>query len=70
MGMVGQLIERPSELKGDPIPPQVKGICPPDPDDDDKDNKTAKRRSVVYEDKRKRSNHFGHKYKFIRGSAY
>ncbi|PKC65861.1 hypothetical protein RhiirA1_536012 [Rhizophagus irregularis] len=78
MGMVGQLIERPSELKGDPIPPQVRSICPPDDDDDDdkKDNNnTAKKRSLkAYKNYYKRSdvpNHSHHvKYQFIRGSAY
>ncbi|CAB4376663.1 unnamed protein product [Rhizophagus irregularis] len=81
MGMVGQLIERFSELKGDPIPPQVRSICPLDDDDDDDDddkkdnNNTAKKRSLkAYKNYYKRSdvpNHSRHvKYQFIRGSAY
>ncbi|CAB4376662.1 unnamed protein product [Rhizophagus irregularis] len=74
MGMVGQLIERPSELKGDPIPPQVKSICPLY-NDDDNNNNTAKKRSLeVYKNYYKRSdvpNHSRHVgYKFMRGSAY
>ncbi|EXX65257.1 Fet3p [Rhizophagus irregularis DAOM 197198w] len=80
MGMVGQLIERFSELKGDPIPPQVRSICTLDDDDDDDDDKkdnnnTAKKRSLkAYKNYYKRSdvpNHSRHvKYQFIRGSAY
>lgn len=77
MGMVGQLIERPSELKSNPIPPKVKGICPLDNDDDDGDNNnnTAKKRSLkVYKKYYKRSdipNNSRHvRYKFMRGSAY
>ncbi|RGB36586.1 Cupredoxin [Rhizophagus diaphanus] len=64
MGMVGQLIERPSELKDND-----------DDDDDDDNNNTAKKRSLkVYKKYYKRSdipNHFRHvRYKFMRGSAY
>ncbi|CAB4495873.1 unnamed protein product [Rhizophagus irregularis] len=77
MGLVGQLIERPSELKSNPIPPKVKGICPLDNDDDDADNNnnTAKKRSLkVYKKYYKRSdipNNSRHvRYKFMRGSAY
>ncbi|CAG8749314.1 2382_t:CDS:2, partial [Rhizophagus irregularis] len=55
MGMVGQLIERPSELKGDPIPPQKRSL---------KAYKNYYKRSNV-------PNHSHHvKYQFIRGSAY
>ncbi|GBB94131.1 hypothetical protein RclHR1_00230009 [Rhizophagus clarus] len=73
MGMLGQVVERPSELKGDPIPPQIKSICPPDPDDNNNNQAAApKRRTLNFtKDKRTGSIHsLHHKYKFIRGSAY
>ena len=61
MGMVGQLIERPSLLKTDLIPDVVKSICP----------KTSEEKRAVQEfANRHHKRGTGSRIRIVRGSAY